>query len=325
MISAILCHHKGNFIFDAVESVKKSKEPHEIIVVTSDENLEIEGCRMLYSKEMTAHKRNIGVHIAQGRYIAFFDDDVIVDKDCLTNLKMELSHPYTGMVFGKCLNMENPEILDEAGGFLTWTGFIWARASVGKDLGQFNKTEPIFAGKSANCMIKKSVFWRVGGFDRSFGILGEESDLAWRVWLSGQEVWYVPGAVCLHAFNTRFKPKDFYTHDRVYFNGCRNYLNMLSANLEVFNAFRIVPIHFCVWCIAGLGMILSGKFGAGLGIFKGLMYYLSNFPKLIQKRQHIKFIRNFKDKQLHRIIFKNPSPLYYIKRLLRYWQIGLHG
>lgn len=326
MISVIICHHKGNLIQDALRTLSLSEGVEfEIIVATSVFGAQFPACRTIFLNGPPTYKRNKATLFAHGEYLAFFDDDVIVDKDCLREQFKLMWNSSVGMVFGKLKNMEFKDRFDEAGSFLTPTGFLWARAESGIiDKGQYEKVESILAGKSASCMIKRKVFHQVGGFDESFGILGEETDLAWRVWLKGYQVLWAPQSLAYHAFNTRFKPPDFYTNERVYFNGCRNYIVMLLKNLGKENLW-IVPVHTLAWFLTAFGMFLRGKWSAGWNILRGIFYVLDNLKSIVRKRRWIQQTRVIRDKELFQIVLKKPGFSYYFKRLLRYVKTGLHG
>lgn len=331
-VSAILCHHRGAFIYKAVESIKSSiGVTFEIIVVTSDDELAsngIRGCLVINNYGGPAEKRNVGARLAKGEYLAFFDDDVEIEPNCLMNflsfITLDDGH---GFHFGKIYNMEHRNRFDEAGGYLTSTGFIWSRAGQNDvDRGQYDSYQRIFAGKSASCIIDADTFNRVGGFDEDFWILGEESDLAWRVWLYGGQVYFNHTALAYHAFNTRFKPaREFYTSKRVHYNGCRNYITMLIKNLEARNLWRILPFHIFVWVASGIAMIITGKFGQGLNILKGLGYVVRNLPMILEKRRNVQDKRQRTDEELWPYIFRNAPKGYYKQRFLRYLSIGLHG
>ena len=325
-VSAVVCHHKGRLVLKAIRSILASKQVEvELIVVTSQEKSSFHGARTLYLQGGPASKRNLSLRFSSSDYIAFFDDDVEVTPTCLIEMLIVLQQDEVGMVFGKTLNMEFKNRFDEAGSFLTSTGFLWSRGDRVKDTGQFEKIEPILAGKSASCMIKRKAFSQAGLFDESYEILGEETDLAWRVWLMGWKVLYVPKSIAYHAFNTRFKPFDYYSHSRVYFNGCRNYLAMLTTNLGFTRLLLALPIQLTAWTLCGLGMVFRGKFKAGYHIFRGLFYYFSNLGNHLAKRKKVQKARIIKESQLMAFVLRNPSLTYYLKRFLRYLSTGLHG
>ena len=313
-VSIVVCYHTTEFIDEFLDSVYKSDIQCEII--------------KMGGVGLPAEKRNKGVEKSSGEYIAFFDDDVVINPRCIREMKNYLDkHPNVGMVYGKLWNAERKYRFDEAGGYLTRTGFIWSRAGQNDlDVGQYDKACAILAGKSASCMIRREVFNAVGGFDEEFGILGEETDLSWRVWLSGLQVHYVPEACGYHWFNTTRKDKDrHYTNDRVYFNGCRNYITMLIKNLGGRNLWRIVPIHMAIWFGVGLVMLITLKVREGMNILRGLWYVLRNRSLIWSKRQQVQAQRKVSDEELWNSIYRPTPGGYYRQRALRYLTLGIHG
>lgn len=317
-----------------MNSVKNTTEwagqTAEIIVVTSDDALAEKGisdCIVIYNEGMPAEKRNVGARVARAPILGFFDDDVEIEPDCLTYfINALVSYQEIGMVYGKLHNAEKKNCFDEAGGYLTSTGFIWSRAGQNDlDTGQYDTPEPILAGKSASCAIRKDVFVKVGGFDEDFGILGEETDLSWRVWLSAKEVWFIPRAEGVHYFNTRWKPPgDYYTSKRVHYNGCRNYLTMLIKNLGRGHLW-VVPIHGLIWFCAGIAMLFTGKANQGLNLLRGLGCAITDLGRTLRKRKKIQESRKIDERDLWPKIYRQAPRGYYKQRFCRYLSIGLHG
>ena len=276
---------------------------------------------------MPAEKRNIASRVARGKYLAIFDDDVEITPGCIEEMyKFLEANSNAGMVYGKLMKFDEQHRFDEAGGFLTSTGFIWSRAGQNiEDTGQYDTPEKIFAGKSASCMVRTSLWKRLGGMDEDFEILGEESDISWRIWLYGFEVWWVPSSVALHKFNTPLKPANkYYTSTRVNYNGARNYATMLIKNLGACHLW-IVPLHMSIWFIVGLALIGTGKIEPGWNIVKGLGSVLRNARKIGRKRREIQEWRKVSEEALWPIISRKNPKGYYSQRLFRYLKIGLHG
>lgn len=329
-VSIVVCHHVGNLLDGFIKSVTLSENvKYEVIVMTSDEELSLKGiknCLVFHHTGLPAAKRNAGARIARGKYLAFFDDDVTIDPLCLYHLKDGIQGDIA-MTYGRLWNMERRNRFDEAGGFLTWTGFIWSRAGQNDvDEGQYSKDELIFSGKSASCMVRKDIFIQVGGFDEDFGILGEESDLSWRIWLQNKKVLYAPQATGLHAFNCpTIKPqKKYYTNSRVFKNGCRNYCVMIIKNLGREHLW-IIPIHLTIWFFAALVMLLTLKIPQGINILKGLWSILTTIPTILGKRKKIQQHRKINESALWPIISRKTPRGYWRTRFLRYITLGLHG
>lgn len=327
--SVIMAHHAGDFVPAAIKSIQQSKEvDYEIIVVTSVEKIEFTGAKTIYCKGGPSHKRNVGARYATHDYLFFLDDDIEVTPYFLREMIRGLDEPNVGMVYGKSLNMERRKMLDNAGSFLTWTGFLWAREESGlmEDKGQFDKYEDIFAGKGACMALRRSTFYKVFGFDPDYEILAEETDISWKVWLIGQRVLWVPRAVLYHAFNTSMKQWSyFYTDKRVFQNGSHNYIVMLTKFLSWKNWIRIVPFHFCVWFIAGIGMFFSKKPKAGYFILKGLFLVFTRWKSIMARRTLAQSLRTKSDEELFKVIMRQPKFSFYTRRFFHYLKNARHG
>lgn len=303
----------------------------EIIVASSDPSpfhikyFKRYGVKWFKQPGGPARKRNVAMRMASHDIVAFFDDDVEVEPEAVFEMAQVLAQEKDcGMVYGKTLNYEDPTILDGAGSYLTPTGFLWAREEGGLPDKEM-KTDYVLAGKSAACMVKKKAMGLAGMFDEDYEILGEETDLSWRIWLVGFKVIFCPNSRTLHKFNTKFKPKDFYIPRRVYFNGPRNYLFMLITNLENLNFVIPVLIHAIVWSLSAVGFLLTGKTEAGINIFKGLGFVISHLDLVHRKRLRVQKMRVIRDKDLFKYILRTPPISYYTNRLKQYVKEGRHG
>lgn len=335
-VSVIVCHHVGRDLLNrCIQSYRNAywSYPYtELIVVTSDPTLTnplID--KLLFLEDGPAAKRNLGVEHATGEVIVFLDDDVEIKSDCLKAfVDFFADHPDAGMLFAKIYKMEEGrrDEFDDCGSWLTASGFLYARAGAGqRDRGQYETAVPILASKSATCAIRRSAFESSGGFDPTYYILGEETDLAWRVWLSGLTVWYVPTAISWHAFGCEsLKPKaDYYTIERTMTYGARNYLSLLWTHLGTARLVAILPAHVSAWIAALLGFSARGDGRRALAIMRGLWQALYRLPDLCRKRHHSQSRRRVSDRHLWPLISYQPPVSYYATRLWRYWTTQLHG
>lgn len=302
-----------------------------MLVVTSDPTYEESRVIRLFLCDGPAAKRNFGTDLARAEIIVYLDDDVEISPYCLYEFwKWMTEHPQCGMAFAKILKMEEGrrDEFDDAGSWLTVTGFLWARAgNRQRDTGQFDHPTRCLASKSATCAIRRTVFHVVGGFDAGYFILGEDSDLAWRVWLRSWECWYVPTAVSWHAFGCEsLKPKaDYYTITRTMRYGARNYLRVLTTNLGLGSLLWTLPWHLLAWTVATLGFLARGDGRRALAIGQGVVDYLTTLPATLSKRRRVQTGRVVADRTLLPLISYRPPLLYYLTRMRRYLTTQLHG
>src|SRR3990167_2506902 len=303
-LSVIVCHHQGELWRGCFESLAQSGGvDFELIVVSSapSESWAGEWFTVISEPGGPAHKRNVGARCAKGELLVFLDDDTEVSPYTLHNFWLGFQAiPTAEMLFARIYNMERRSELDDCGSWLTPTGFLYARASNTK-ISHDELTRPTrcLASKSAGCAIRREAFFRVGGFDASYFILGEETDLAWRVWLQGGEVWYWPFAVLWHSFNTSIKPvTDYYTLVRVHTYGCRNYLRCLTTNLGLLRLVRTLPLHLLGWLVAATLFACRGQARRSMCILRGIAQYLQTLPATLHKRRAVQASRQGSDREL---------------------------
>ena len=330
-VSVIICHHAGDLLRRLLDSLLTSTGvTYETIIVSSIPLPHLpEDIRVIDDTGEPAHKRNRGAQAATSPYLIFLDDDLEVSPYCLYELwRWAQLHPACAMAFAHIRNMERRQEFDDCGSWLTPTGFLWSRAQGGlRDTGQFNAPVRCLASKSATCLARRDVFFAVGGFDASYGILAEESDLAWRCWLAGHEVWYVPTALSFHAFNTTLKPTaTHYSLERIHRYGSRNYVSMLLTNLGLWRLCRTLPLHLAVWMMAATGfVVLYGDWHRAKLVLLGIRDAFWRLPQTWRKRRQVQRRRVISDRALMRIVKSSPPASYYVTRIFQYLVQKLHG
>jgi len=259
-----------------------------------------------------SYKRNLGAKYTDRKYIAFLDDDTEMFPNTLGLLAFELDvNNHFGMVYATLYKMDDYSKLDTAGTFISWNGFLYEDYQKMK----YNESRPVLASKSACCMVRRDIFLQVGGFDETFFIYGEETDLSWRIWRAGYEVWAIGGAMGLHAFETIFKPKSYYNPYYIHFHGCKNYLTMLLKNLPRRKLY-IALFNASAWFTMALLLVGRNK-QASKWILQGIWYNIKNFRRIMAKRTG-----NF---SIPDVVWKNPPISYYINRCREYLTHQLHG
>ena len=270
--------------------------------------------------------RNRGVEIAEGKYIAFLDNDTEVKEDWASIAVSEFEKDEKiGIIQCKLLLSKERNKLDYVGEYIGQNGFLVQRAQGGEiDNNQYDQKVEILAAKSAGMFIRKDVFNKIGGFDEDYFIYVEETDLGWRSWLAGYKAIFVPGSTVYHEFGTSTlilgKNKNNYNAK---FHGCKNYILTLFKNLEFKNLMKILPVHIFLWKgLAWYALILKGDYKAFLWIYKGIFWNIINVKRNFNKRKKIQQSRVNNDTELFEIILRKKPFLYFIQKVTGVHEMG---
>jgi GT2 family glycosyltransferase len=161
-----------------------------------------------------AGANNVGFQYCTGEYIAVLNPDTEVDKNWLIELIKALEDdPQAGLATPKILIMDQPEKINTCGNDITFTGITCCRG-LDQNANNFQNIEIVSAVSGAAFVIKRSVLDRIGGFDESYFVYYEETDLSLRANLAGYRCLYVPTSVIYHKYAFRFSPRKAFYQER---------------------------------------------------------------------------------------------------------------
>lgn len=154
---------------------------------------------------------NKGAALANGKYIAIINPDIILEKNSLDNLyKYSENVKYDCIVVPKLLNLDRT-LQYSVRGFITPWVFIMRFLTLGNDK-TTNKTVENYLCKNINTDQIQFIDWAIGaalflstdlykklnGFDPSYFLYVEDVDLCLRSWDMGSPVIYYPKSEMIH-------------------------------------------------------------------------------------------------------------------------------
>lgn len=179
---------------------------------------------------------NVGIRNAKAEYIALLNSDTRVEPDWLSELVILAKQNSVGAVQSKILQMDSPGLIDCAGGFVDSYGYHFERGR-GEKASSYELQDEIFYAKGAAVLFKREVLKRTGLFDSDIFLYFDETDLCWRIWLSGYKVLFAPKSIVYHASGSSTSVMQ--TQARSYFY-VRNHILVLTKNYGLKNLFRSV-------------------------------------------------------------------------------------
>lgn len=206
----ILTFNRKDHVLDCVQSIvhQKFEGDYEIIVIDNwSEDGSFEKLRAEFSgfsnvkivrpsrKIGIAAGRNYGLRIANGKIVAFIDDDCIATRSWLSEINKAFKDEGVGCVGGKIsllmVGIKKPS---------------WLGKDIYGILGITNwgeKSKDIYFPIGGNLAVRKDLALKIGGFKEELGphgvkVFGEEISISNRVRDAGYRVVYAPKAEVLH-------------------------------------------------------------------------------------------------------------------------------
>lgn len=224
ILSIIIVSYKSkNLVRESILSIQKLKFvfEYEIIVVDNNSKYGVEKMikeNFLNIKFIQSSKNvgmgagnNLGMRVAQGKYILILNPDTLVLKGSIEKLIHFMdTHSRSGIVAPMLIN---PDYTDQptVHRFPSFLMPLYRRTFLGSTkkgreylsyytVAKLPKDKPskvdwVFAPVF---LIRNDLARKLGGYDERFFLFFEDTDICRRVWQAGFEVWYAPLAKIVH-------------------------------------------------------------------------------------------------------------------------------
>ncbi|MDP3983059.1 MAG: glycosyltransferase [bacterium] len=324
LVSIVILNWNGKqHLRNCLDSIKaQSYSPLEVIVV---DNGSSDGSQMMVRREFSWVKlvlsktnrgysggNNLGISKSKGEYVFVLNNDTQVDKNFLKPLLAIMeSDKNIGCVQPKMLYSSNHDLLNAVGSYFTSTGILYHYGyRKNAKLEQYNKRLKIFSAKGAAMLLRKSALSKIGLFDEDFFIYFEETDLCHRLWLSGYQVIYEPKSVIYH--NEAVDTGAQFSNYRVTYLSFRNRISSYIKNLEIINIIKVFSVMLPLYLFMFILHIILLRFTFSMGLVVALLWNVIKLPQTLVKRRYIQSkLRTKTDRELFRIIKRDPEPIYY--------------
>lgn len=230
---------------------------------------------------------NLGAKKATGKYLAYFNNDTKVTNNYLNILIQEFEKDnHLAIAQGKLLNYYKKKILDSVGETIDIYGNPVTVGVGEKDQGQFDQATNILSASGSACIIRKSIFNKLGGYDASYGIGYEDMDLSLRAKRQGYHVKYFPKAIIYHKrAATDFAP---FVKAKVKWHFCKNRLATMIKNYPLSLLLKTLPITIILYLgISLYEWIINRNWQMGWIRISAIFWCIFNLPNILTTRSSV--------------------------------------
>jgi len=253
---------------------------------------EFPGVQIIRNEENLGYSggNNVGFKYASGDYVAVLNPDTKLEPDWLLHIIMALdADPQAGLAASKILMMDNPTRINTCGLNITYTGLSFCRG-LGEPADRYSKPEVIFGVSGSAFVIRRRVLEEIGGFDESFFMYYEDTDLSLRANLAGYKCLYVPSAVVYHQYLFKFSPQKCYMQER------NRYFSLIKT-FHWQTLILLIPTFFISEVLAWGYALLQGAEHLR-SKYQSLAWLVANRGEVLAARNQVQRLRRVSDKTL---------------------------
>jgi GT2 family glycosyltransferase len=284
-----------------LDSVLKTRYPFIEVLLIDD--LSVDGAPELINKQYKDKRlklvrlkkkgyvsgaRTEGAKLARGKYVAFLDHDVEVDKNWIAeHIKILETDDNIGATQGKILDFRKRKYLQTVAILLIkQLGWVIGYGLGQKDTGKFDNKKYSLAG-ATNVVYRKSVFKKIGYFDQMFRFNVDDLDLAMRTWIAGYKTLTVPKAIIYHWTVKDWKRRGQSVERLFWENEFVKIPIVLLKNYQTKYLCFYFPMALFFLLARGIYRFFKGNYYPIYAYFRMLGWLIINSSTVLKKRKHI--------------------------------------
>ena len=142
---------------------------------------------------------NEGIRMTKTPYVILLNNDTVCEPCFVEALvKAMEEHPECFSGTAKMVQMQNPELIDNAGDYYCALGWAFA-CGKNRPAAKYDRARKVFSACAGAAIYRTELFQEIGLFDDAHFAYLEDVDVSYRARIAGYEVRYVPEAVVQHV------------------------------------------------------------------------------------------------------------------------------
>jgi GT2 family glycosyltransferase len=314
LVSIIAANYNGAHLLpECLSSLREQDYPHiEITVMDNGSTDESRRVTKNYGAEFIQLGYNYGLSVAynrgaeasSGNYIFFVNNDMRFEKDCVSQLVRVLEQRNNSIFAADPLqyDWEGNNVIHYQGVFVRISSLKSIFSEMFLPLPPLIKTyvpcqeiTEVPWGCAGSLMVKRDMFEELGGFDKTFFIDFEDTDLCWRAWLRGWRTLFVPQAKLYHKWSASFDEKSSKKNKELREKLPRLVFQRIVSQQKNYQRFALkvldtasILLIFSVKLVSVFLYPFVRKTVISIAILKALFLTLKELRDTLNSRKHIK-------------------------------------
>ncbi len=177
---------------------------------------------------------NLGIKQSNGRYVLITNDDVLFDKESLSELVKIIEKDKTiGIVGGKMLLSDKKTMALPGFRVNLWLGYH------PYDFSNSDMAREMDVATGGCMLVRKSIFKKIGFYDEGFFFCGEDYDLCLRAKKAGFKIFYSPTATIYHKLLSASKKTDNFDQLFAHYRGKFRFMLIHGSIPQIFVFFLL--------------------------------------------------------------------------------------
>lgn len=221
-----------------------------------------------------------GASHARGEILLFLNNDLTVEPAFLDDLAVVFENPAVGVAQSRLVKPDPGFEIESRGHRIDILGIAQVDGGQPSAAVQPETGKPIFGATGAAIAVRRSLFEALHGFDASYFLMFEETDLCWRTWLRGYDVVLADGSVVFHAGRGAIGMNPLALRLMV-----RNRLTSIVKNAGPALLLVMLPGNLAAMTALALFNLLQGKARFARAICEGIAQFLARLAATLAKRE----------------------------------------
>lgn len=339
-VLAVLVTHNGRPWLEAcLDSVASQTYPALSVMVVDNASAHVVAPRVrkiLPGAEFLPLDHNVGFGAAANRaletsevapeadYYLFLHDDVVLDPECVARLVATALETEAGIVGGKGLAWDRPEILLEVGMSADQFGYPFSGLEQGEiDQGQHDGRREVLYATSACILVGRTLVERCGSWDGGYFAFGEDLDLCLRARLSGFRVFVEASAQFRHAVALANRIREVEGARDIRFYTRRNRARTIAKNVAVYRTGLILALYSALALGEIVVLAALRRFDEIPAYPRALTSFVVSLPDVVRRRRAVQKRRTVPDRRVRRFMVSDVHRArVFLEHHLREWESG---